>query len=105
MARPSDRWRCSAHHQGLLSLVYLCTSDIFALINYASFIESSFILCSICGLLYLRWKDPQRERPIRVGGATAALRAPGEAPRSDLRPAPAGRSSACLGFGDWVKRF
>ena len=27
-------------HRGLLSLVYLCTSDIFALINYASFIES-----------------------------------------------------------------
>ncbi|KAF0299047.1 Y+L amino acid transporter 1 [Amphibalanus amphitrite] len=51
---------------GLLSLVYLCTSDIFALINYASFIESSFILCSICGLLYLRWKDPHRERPIKV---------------------------------------
>ncbi|XP_037091885.1 Y+L amino acid transporter 2-like isoform X1 [Pollicipes pollicipes] len=51
---------------GLLSLVYLCTSDIFALINYASFIESSFILCSISGLLYLRWKEPARERPIRV---------------------------------------
>ena len=52
--------------QGALSLVYLCTSDIYVLINYASFVESSFILLSIASLLYLRWKQPDLPRPIRV---------------------------------------
>ena len=51
---------------GGLSLVYLCTSDIYVLINYASFVESSFILFSIASLLYLRWKQPDMPRPIRV---------------------------------------
>jgi len=51
---------------GVLSLVYLCTSDMYVLINYASFVESSFILLSIASLLYLRWKHPELPRPIRV---------------------------------------
>ena len=52
--------------QGALSLIYLCTSDIYVLINYASFVESSFILLSIASLLWLRWKQPDMPRPIRV---------------------------------------
>ncbi|XP_050688049.1 Y+L amino acid transporter 2-like [Eriocheir sinensis] len=51
---------------GLLSLVYLSTTDIYRLIDYASFVESMFILCSIAGLLYMRWKYPDMERPIKV---------------------------------------
>jgi len=51
---------------GALSLIYLCTSDIYVLINYASFVESSFILLSIASLLWLRWKQPDMPRPIRV---------------------------------------
>ncbi|KAG7176118.1 Y+L amino acid transporter 2-like 9 [Homarus americanus] len=51
---------------GLLSLMYLCTTDIYSLIEYASFVESMFILCSVAGLLYLRWKCPDMERPIKV---------------------------------------
>ena len=47
-------------------MVYLCTSDIYVLINYASFVESSFILLSIASLLWLRWKEPDMPRPIRV---------------------------------------
>ena len=47
-------------------MVYLCTSDIYVLINYASFVESSFILLSIASLLWLRWKQPDMPRPIRV---------------------------------------
>lgn len=51
---------------GVLSLGYLCTTNIYSLIEYASFVESMFILCSIAGLLYLRWKNPGMERPIKV---------------------------------------
>ena len=47
-------------------MIYLCTSDIYVLINYASFVESSFILLSIASLLWLRWKQPDMPRPIRV---------------------------------------
>lgn len=50
----------------LLSLLYLFVGDIYVLINYASFVESSFILLSIASLLYLRWKQPDMERPIKI---------------------------------------
>ena len=49
-----------------LSLIYLCTSDIYVLINYSSFVESCFIMLSVMSLLYLRWKQPDMERPIKV---------------------------------------
>jgi len=51
---------------GALSLVYLCTSNIYTLINYTAFVESTFILISIASLLYLRWKRPDIERPIKL---------------------------------------
>ncbi|CAL4100462.1 unnamed protein product, partial [Meganyctiphanes norvegica] len=51
---------------GVLSLCYLCTSNVYQLIEYASFVESLFILISICGLLYMRYKYPHMERPIKV---------------------------------------
>ncbi|KAG0719517.1 Y+L amino acid transporter 2 [Chionoecetes opilio] len=51
---------------GLLSLCYLNTTDIYALIDYASFVESLFILCSIASLLFMRWRFPNMHRPIKV---------------------------------------
>lgn len=51
---------------GALSLMYLSTSDIYRLIDYAAFVESMFILWSVAALLYLRWKKPNMERPIKV---------------------------------------
>eukprot|EP00090_Calanus_glacialis_P035786 TRINITY_DN61049_c0_g1_i1.p1 TRINITY_DN61049_c0_g1~~TRINITY_DN61049_c0_g1_i1.p1 ORF type:complete len:495 (-),score=82.18 TRINITY_DN61049_c0_g1_i1:131-1615(-) len=51
---------------GILSLGYLCTSDIYRLIDYASFVESMFVLISVAGLLYLRYTHPELPRPIRV---------------------------------------
>ncbi len=51
---------------GALSLFYLGAGDIYTLIDYTAFVESSFILVSISGLLYLRWKKPNMERPIKV---------------------------------------
>ena len=69
---------------GLLPVVYLCTSGIFVLINYASFIESSFILCSICGLLYLLSAPP----PSQTGNTLGTQRqgrsvGPDRSPRPD----------------------
>ncbi|MCL4126573.1 UNVERIFIED_CONTAM: hypothetical protein GTU68_066987 [Idotea baltica] len=50
----------------LLSLAYLCTTDIYLLIEYSSFVESLFILMSIASLLYMRMKNPDMKRPIKV---------------------------------------
>lgn len=52
--------------QGLLSLVMLCTSDVYTLIDYSIFIESMFIMFSVAGLLWLRYKEPDLHRPIKV---------------------------------------
>ena len=51
---------------GALSLLYLLVGDVYTLIEYSSFVESSFILLSISSLLYLRWKKPEMNRPIKV---------------------------------------
>ncbi|XP_074645280.1 Y+L amino acid transporter 2-like [Tubulanus polymorphus] len=50
----------------VISMVYLCTNDVYKLINYTTFVESSFIGLSIMGLLYLRWKRPDLHRPIKI---------------------------------------
>lgn len=52
--------------QMLLSLIMLCTSDIFVLITYSSIVESFFIMLSVAGILYLRYKKPDMDRPIKV---------------------------------------
>jgi len=44
----------------------LCTSDIFVLITYCSIVESFFIMISVAGILFLRFKKPNMERPIKV---------------------------------------
>ncbi|XP_067662764.1 Y+L amino acid transporter 2-like isoform X2 [Haliotis asinina] len=51
---------------GLLSLVYLASSDIYALINYVGFATWLSIGLSVVVLLYLRWKRPNMPRPIKV---------------------------------------
>lgn len=44
----------------------LCVSDVYTLIDYAAFIESMFIMLSVLGLLWLRYKEPNLHRPIKV---------------------------------------
>ncbi|PSN48047.1 Y+L amino acid transporter 2 [Blattella germanica] len=49
-----------------MSLVMLCSSDVFELINYFSLILWLSVAASILGLLWLRHTKPDMVRPIRV---------------------------------------
>ncbi|XP_018342791.1 PREDICTED: large neutral amino acids transporter small subunit 1 isoform X2 [Trachymyrmex septentrionalis] len=50
----------------ILSLIMLCTGDIFVLITYCSIVESFFIMISVAGILWLRYKRPNMKRPIKI---------------------------------------
>ncbi|VDP15841.1 unnamed protein product [Soboliphyme baturini] len=51
---------------GILSLLMLTSTDVYALINYVSFTESLMFGTAVAGLLYLRWKKPEMPRPIKL---------------------------------------
>ncbi|XP_074640593.1 large neutral amino acids transporter small subunit 2-like isoform X2 [Tubulanus polymorphus] len=51
---------------GLTSLIYLCSTDMYALINYVGFVNWLSIGLSVVALLYFRWKRPEMNRPIKV---------------------------------------
>lgn len=63
-------YSCVYCRQNILSLIMLCTSDIYALITYSTFVESFFILLSVSGILWLRYKKPDIPRPIKVSSLT-----------------------------------
>ena len=50
----------------ILSLGYLCSSDIFALINYVGFATWVSIGLAVLCIPWLRWKHPEWARPIKV---------------------------------------
>lgn len=50
----------------MLTIFLLFIPDVYALINYVSYVEALFILTSISGLLWLRVKQPDAKRPIKV---------------------------------------
>ncbi len=49
-----------------MSLVYLTTTQVYVLINYTAFIESLSVTFSVAALLWLRIKQPNLKRPIKV---------------------------------------
>lgn len=51
---------------GLMSALYLVTTEIQSLIVYLVFIEASFGALAVSTLLVLRYKQPDLQRPLRV---------------------------------------
>lgn len=52
--------------QCLSTLLMLCTSDMYTLINYVGFINYLFYGVTVAGQIVLRFKQPNMHRPIRV---------------------------------------
>ncbi|XP_033993039.1 large neutral amino acids transporter small subunit 2 [Trematomus bernacchii] len=48
------------------TLLMLCTSDIYTLINYVGFINYLFYGVTVAGQIVLRFKEPDMYRPIKV---------------------------------------
>ncbi|XP_055942450.1 Y+L amino acid transporter 2-like [Argiope bruennichi] len=50
----------------MLSLAYLSTTELNFLIQYAGFVESVFFMLTIAGMIWLKHKEPELERPVKV---------------------------------------
>lgn len=51
---------------GVISSLYLFTTEILSLINYMVFVEAAFAALGVSTVLMLRYKMPELDRPLRV---------------------------------------
>jgi hypothetical protein len=58
---------------GVLSVLMLYVTDVFVLINYLAFSESSVVAMSILALVTLRFTRPDLPRPIKVRALDASI--------------------------------